>query len=73
MVEAKCNLFGLETLDGEPSKHLPNGVPAEEIEKWHGFKILLTNLFMSMCGPGILMPALLLLRSMKRLFPHHYS
>lgn len=28
-----CNFFGLETLDGEPTKNIPNGVPAEEIEK----------------------------------------
>lgn len=34
MVEALCNFFCLETFIGEPTKNIPNGVPAEEIEKW---------------------------------------
>lgn len=33
MVEAFCNLFGLETFDGEQIKNIPNTVHAEEIEK----------------------------------------
>lgn len=33
IVEALRNFFGLETLDGKPTKNIPNGVPAEEIEK----------------------------------------
>lgn len=34
IVEALCNFFGLETLDGEPTRNTPNGVADEDFEKW---------------------------------------
>lgn len=67
MVEALCNFFGLETFDGEQIKNIPNTVHAEEIEK------KVQDNMMSMSGPVILMPALLLLRSIERLFTYHYK